>query len=245
MWCNSFRVNRLITGFCNIFIQHFWLCLLNIDITSNLRVWSHRVTQLAGMCQHTWTCRHVLMCVDMCRYVPTCSITLCTSDTNHSDLICALTCVSTCVHADMCWYVPKCADMCRHVPTRDITLGTRDTNHLDLICIPVCVSTCGYATCVDMCWHVPTCANMWHHYQHLWYQPFQPYFHADVCQYIWTCQRMPTCANMCHVQVCANMWKQLPAPLIPTIWTLSACWHVSAHLDMPTCADMLPTCANM
>ena len=60
-------------------------------------------------------CPHVLTCVDMCRYVPTCEATLITSDTNHLDLISLLACVSTCGHADMCWYVPTCADACQHV----------------------------------------------------------------------------------------------------------------------------------
>ena len=112
----------------------------------------------AGMSQHMWTCRDVLICTDMCRhvliwadmcrYVPTYSITLGTSDTNHLDLTCMLACVSTFGHSDMCWYVPLCADMCRHVPKCTITLGISDTNPLDLLCMLACVSTCGHA---DMC----------------------------------------------------------------------------------------------
>ena len=70
----------------------------------------------ADMCQHMWTCRHVLICADMWWYVPTCDITLGTCDTNHLDLTSKLACVNTCGHADMCWCVPTCADMCRHVP---------------------------------------------------------------------------------------------------------------------------------
>ena len=99
------------------------------------------------------------------------------------------------------------------------------------------------------CRHVLICANMWHHSLQLWYQPFEPYFHADVCQCIWTCRHVSICADICiHVRVCANMCKPLSALLIPTIWSLSPCWHVSAHVDMPTCADMhrhVPICANM
>ena len=117
----------------------------------------------ADICQHMWTCWHVLICADMCRhvliwadmcrYVPTYSITRGTSDTNHLDLTCMLACVSTFGHADMCWYVPTCADMCRHVATYSITFGTSDTNHLDLTSKLACVSTCGHA---DMCQHVPS-----------------------------------------------------------------------------------------
>ena len=106
-----------------------------------------------------WTCRHVLICADMCRYVPTCSITFGISDINHLDLICMLACVSTCGHADMCWYVPTCADISRYVPTYDIILSTSDTNHLDLCSMLACVSTCGHADmlplmCADMSQHV-------------------------------------------------------------------------------------------
>ena len=55
--------------------------------------------------------------------------------------------------------------------------------------------------------------------------------HADMCWYV------PTCVNMWnHPQ---HLWSR-PFELY------LACWHVSAHMDMPTCADMcrhVPTCA--
>ena len=214
------------------------------------------------------------------------------------------------VHVDMptcadMWRVPTCADMCRHVPTCDITLGTSDTNHLDLTSKLACVSTCGHADMcqhvsslsaylirtlwiLSACWHVsahvdmPTCANMYHHSRHIWYEPFGPYLHAGMHQHIWTCRHVLICADMCrHVLICADMCQHvaslsapllptiltfylhagmcqhiwtcrhvlictdmcqhvasLSAPLIPTIWTLPPSWHVSAHMDMPTCADM-------
>ena len=130
----------------------------------------------------------------MCRHVPTCETTLSTSDTNHLKLILH---AGMCQHIWTCRHVLICADMCWHVPTSEINLDTSDGSHLDLIWMLACVSICGHA---DVCWYVPTCANIWNHSQHLWYQPFEPYF---------------------------------------------ACRHVSAHLDMPTCADMcrhMPTC---
>ena len=54
--------------------------------------------------------------------------------------------------------------------------------------------------------------------------------HADMCWYV------PTCASMWnHSQ---HLWYQ-------PFETYLACWHVSAHLDMPICACMcwhVPTC---
>ena len=69
----------------------------------------------AGMCQHIWTCRHVLIYADMCWHVPTCDINHDTSYSDHLYLIWMLACVSICGHmptcADMCRYVLTCADM--------------------------------------------------------------------------------------------------------------------------------------
>ena len=60
-----------------------------------------------------------------------------------------------------------------------------------------------------------------------------------MCQYQWTCRYVLTCADMCqHVTITSTS-------LIAIIYTLSRCWHVSAHLDMRTCADKcrhVPTC---
>ena len=170
------------------------------------------------MCQHIWTCRHVLICADMCWYVPTCDITLGTCDTNHLELICISVCVSTCGHVDMCWYVPS-ANMCWHVPTCDITLGTSDTNHLDLTSKLACVSTCGHAdmccyvpTYADMCRHVPTCTIT------LGISDTNPlelicvlacvstFGHADMCWYV------PTCTNMYHHP--RHLWYQQCGPYL-------------------------------
>ena len=111
----------------------------------------------SGMCQHICTRRHVLIRAELCWHVPTCSITLGTSDTNHLHLISLLTCVSTCEHANMCWYVPKCADMCQHVVSLSVPLILiiwtlfacwHVSTHVDM------------PTCVNMCRHVHMCANM-------------------------------------------------------------------------------------
>ena len=58
---------------------------------------------------------------------------------------------------------------------------------------------------------------------------------ADMCRYV------PTCVDMCQHITLAS----LSAPLIPTIWTLSACCYVSARVDMPTCADMCQHVASL
>ena len=139
------------------------------------------------MYQHMWTCRHVLICADMWRHVPTCETTISTSDTNHlkRNLHAGM-----CQHISTCRHVLICAGMCWHVPTCDINLdtsGTRlmwtiwtslsavrerplylithsldtsDSSHLDLIWMLACVSICGRA---DMCWYVLTCADICQH----------------------------------------------------------------------------------
>ena len=157
-----------------------------------------------------------------------------------------LACVSTLGHADMCWYVPACADMCQHVPTWDINLDTSDSIHLDLIWKLACVSICGHA---DMCWHVPTCANRWHYSRHLWWRSFRLYLDAGMCQRLWPCRHVLICANMCrHVPACASMWNHSQHLWYQPFETYLACWHMSAHLNMSTCADMcwyVLTCADM
>ena len=61
----------------------------------------------AGMCQHMWTCRHVLICADICQHVPSLTASLIPT-------IWTLSCqpmsahISTCRHAQMCWHVPAC-----------------------------------------------------------------------------------------------------------------------------------------
>ena len=162
------------------------------------------------MCQHMRTCRHVLICADMCRYVPKCTITLGISDTNHLDLIWMLACVSTCGHADMCWYVTACADMCQHVAPLSASLI--QTIWTSSVCWHVSAHV-DMPTCADMCRHVLTRADMRQHVAS---------FSAPLMPTIWTSPQcwhvsahvdMPICADMC----------QLSAPLIPIIGNLSVC----------------------
>ena len=116
----------------------------------------------AGRCQRLWTCRHVLICADVCWHVPTCVNTLSTCETNHFNLIQVPTSWDV---LETCPYVLICT-------TWDITFDTSDTNHLDLIWMLASVGTCGHA---DMCWYVLTCADICGHSQSLWDQWFWPY----------------------------------------------------------------------
>ena len=178
-------------------------------------------------------------CADMCRDVPTLSA----CETNHFDLIQVPT-------SGMRWHVstpgnmPTCADMCQHV-----TLISTP-----LIAIILTLSRCWHVsapvdmpTCADMCRHVPTCETTLSTSDSLptiWNLSFMlactsTFEHADMCWYV------PTCADMCYM--CRHVTLTL-TPLIAIILTLSRCWYVSAHLDMPTCADMcrhVLTCADM
>ena len=165
--------------------------------------------------------------------------------------------VNMCWYADMCWYVPTCANMW-HQYQRLWYQSFGSYLHSGM-----CqhIWTCRHVLIrAEMCWHVRTCANMWKHSRHLWYHPFAPYCIADVCQHMWTCQHVMICviysirghADMCrYVLICADMCQHvvsLSVPLIPIIWTLFACWHVSTHVDMPTCVNMcrhVPMCVNM
>ena len=161
------------------------------------------------MCQHLWTCRHVLICADMCQHVKPLSAPLISTIWN---LTWMLACVSTFGHANISWYVPTCADMCRHVPTCDINIDTSYSDHLDLIWMLACVSISGHA---GMCWYVPTCANMWNHSHHLLYQPFVTYL---ACWHVSTNWDMPTCADMCrHVLICTDMWQHVTLTLTSLI----------------------------
>ena len=174
------------------------------------------------MCQHIWTCRHVLF-VDMCQHVASLPVPL----------------IPTIWTLSACWHVPAHMDMptcaiCRYVPTCSVTLGTSDTNHLDLICMLVCVSTYGHA---DMCWYVPTCVGMCQQHVTSLPTPMIPIILTlsaccHVSAHMWTCQ---------HV-------TSLPAPLKRIIWTLSTCWHVLVHEDMQISTDMrrrVLTCADI
>ena len=77
------------------------------------------------MCQYLCTCRHVLICADMCRHVTLISKL-------HIAIISTLSgCWHVLVSVDICRHVS--ADMCRDVPTCDITLDISDNDHLDFI----------------------------------------------------------------------------------------------------------------
>ena len=142
------------------------------------------------MCQHIWTCRHMLICVDIHENINHFQHT---SFQPFETYLAAGICQHI-WHADMCWYVPTCAEMCWHVPTCDINQATSYSDHLDLIYVLACVSTCGHA---DMCWYVPTCADMWHTSDTNHLKPIL----TDMCQKIGTCRLI--CAGMCwHVPTC-------------------------------------------
>ena len=168
------------------------------------------------MCQHIWTCRHVLF-VDMCQHVASLPVPL----------------IPTIWTLSACWHVPAHMDMptcaiCRYVPTCSVTLGTSDTNHLDLICMLVCVSTYGHA---DMCWYVPTCVGMCQQHVTSLPTPMIPIILTlsaccHVSAHMWTCQ---------HV-------TSLPAPLKRIIWTLSTCWHLLWPQQDSSCVNL--ACTN-
>ena len=158
------------------------------------------------MCKHLWTCRHVLICADMCQHVKPLSAPLISTIWNLSWMLaCWHLDMPTC--ADMCRHVPTCADMCRHVPTCDINLDTSYSDHLDLIWMLACVSICGH---VGMCWYVPTCAfaGMCQHVK-----PLSP----PLIPIIWNLSCMLACvsklghADMCwYVPACADMCRHMP-----------------------------------
>ena len=208
----------------------------------------------ADMCRHvtslsapmipiiwTWSAfqyvsAHVEMptCADMCR-VPTCDITLGTSDTNHLDLTSKLACVSTCGHADMC----------RHVPTCNITLGISDTNPLDITCMLACVSTLDMPTCADMCRHLLICVDMCQHVPSLSVSLIRTLSTVSACWHVSAHLDMPTCADMCrHVSTCritlgtsdANQFDLIcMLACVSTYGHADVCWHV------PTCSITLGT----
>ena len=218
------------------------------------------------MCQHLWTCRHVLICADMCRHVPTCETTLNTTDINQLKLILH---ASICQHIWTCRHVLICADMCWHLPTCQHVQPLSEPliqTIWNLSCMLAYVSKLGHAdiswyppSCAGMCQHVPTyninvptCAGkcqhvkplaasliptIWNLFCMLTY--VSTFGHADMCWYV------PTCADMCRH---ANMWNHSQHLWYQSFETYLACWHVSAHFDMPTCADMcrhVPICADM
>ena len=144
-----------------------------------------------------------------------------------------------CQHMWTCRYVLICADMCQHVTSLSAPM------------IPIIWTWSAFQyvsahvdmpTCANMCWHVPTCANMYHHSRHLWYEPFEAYLRAGMCQHIWTCRHVLICADMCwYWPTCANMYHHsrhlwyepfgpyLHAGMCQHIWT---CRHVLICADM-------------
>ena len=161
---------------------------------------------------------------------------------------CRHICAGTCRHVSTPGNMPTCADRCLNVTSFSVPMIPmiwilfacwHMPAHVDMLTIILCRHV---PICADMCWYGPTCANMYHQSQHLWCKPFGPYLHAGMCQHIWTCRHVLICADMSwYGPTCADMCQHiasLSAPLIPTIWTLSPCWHVSAQVDMPICADM-------
>ena len=109
-----------------------------------------------------------------------------------------------------------------------------------------CVRTFGHA---EMCWYVPACAGMCLHV---------PTFDinldssdSDHLDLIWILACVSICGNvdMCwYVPTCANTWNHSQHLCNQPFEIYLECWHVSAHSDMPTCADMsrhVPTCADM
>ena len=175
------------------------------------------------MCQHLWTCRHVLICADMCQHVKPLSAPLIPTIWTSS---CMLACVSTFGHADMCW----------HVPTYDINLVTSDSDHLYLIQMLACVSNCEHANmcsyvpaCADMCRHVPTCGID---------LDTSDSDHLDLIQ------MLECVSTFGHADMCQHV-KPLSVPLIRTIWILScmlACVSTFGHAIM--CQHVL-TCVDM
>ena len=184
---------------------------------------------------------------DMCWYVPTCADMCQHVASLSAPLLPTIWTLSACLHvsahmdmptcADMCRHVLTCADMCQHVASRSSPLMPTIWT----------LSPCWYVSAhADMCWYVPTGAEMWHNPRHLCTNHFDficiRYYvsaHVDMPN---MCQYVPTCADMCQHVV------SLSVPLILMIWTLFACWHVSTHVDMPTCVNMcrhVPMCAHM
>ena len=92
------------------------------------------------------------------------------------------------------------------------------------------------STCADMFRHVPTC-DINHDTSY-----------SDHLDVIWMLACVSICGHtgMCwYVPACANMWNHSQHLWYQPFETYLPCWHVSAHLDMPTCADMcrhVPTC---
>ena len=182
-------------------------------------------------------CRHVLTCADMCQHVKPLSAPLIPTIWT---LSCMQACVSTFRHvlicANMCWHVPACANMLNHSPHLwyqrfELYLVCRHLSaHLDM------------PTCADVCRHVLTYSITF---------GTSDTKHLDLTSKL-ACVSTCRHADMCWcVPTCADMYQHVPSPsatLIPTMRTLSARWHVSAHVVMPTCADMcrhVLICADM
>ena len=150
----------------------------------------------------------------MCWHVPTCDIILGTSDTNHLDLICMLTCVSTYGHADMCRYVTICVDICRHVQV--CANMWNHSWHLwhqlfgPYLHAGMCqhIWTCRHVLiCADMCRYVPTCSitlgtSAANHLNHTCMLAcVSTYGHTDMCWYVPTCTLTLGTSNANHLDL--------------------------------------------
>ena len=154
------------------------------------------------------------------------TVPLCWHVSAHADI---------CADTYRCRHVPTCIEICRHSEClRNQSL--RPYSGADIWDALACVNTGKHA---DMCRHVPTCdINLDTSYSD----------HLDVIQML-TCVSTGGNADMSwYVPTCANMLNHSPHLWYQPFEPYLACWHVSAHLDMPTCADMcrhVLTCADM
>ena len=139
--------------------------------------------------------------------------------------------------------MPTCADMCQHVKPLSAPMIPTIWN---VPCMLACVSTFGH---IDMCWYVPICADMCRHVPTC--DINLDTSDSDHLDLIYMAACVSTCghADMCwYVPTCANTWNHSQHLWYQPFEIYLECWHVSAHLDMPTCADMsrhVPTCADM
>ena len=181
------------------------------------------------MCQHIWTCRHVLIFVDMCQHVASLSVPL-------IPIIWTLSAcwyVSAHGHADLCWYVPTCVGMCQHVTS----LPT------PMIPIILTLSACRHVSA-----HVWTC-------QHVISLPaplkriiwtlsacWLVLVHEDMQTSTDMWRRVLTCADICrHVQICSITLGTFGTNHLDPVGML-ACISTCGHA--PMCRH-LPACANM
>ena len=157
----------------------------------------------------------------MCRYVPTCnvSITISTPDSNQLDLICTWQ-VSAHVEmpacADMCRHVLICADMCQHVTSLSAPM------------IPI-ISTFSAFYYVSAHVDMPICADMCQHVTSLSASLIQIIWTLSPCWHVSALVDMPTCADMCrHMPTCDIIFGPYDTndlDLICMLTYVSTCGH--------------------